>query len=74
MISEGGVDEEEFMKVIASGPINLPYYNIWSQKMKTHNYSQKLFSGFGIQKDVSLISDAAEQLGYESSVSILMDN
>lgn len=52
------------MKVIANGPVNLPYYNIWSQKMKSHNYNEKLFSGFGVQKDVGLIAQAAEQLGY----------
>jgi 3-hydroxyisobutyrate dehydrogenase len=66
LISEGGVNEEEFMKVIANGPVNLPYFHVWSQKMKSHDYNEKLFSGFGVQKDVSLISQAAEQLGLDT--------
>jgi len=68
IVERAQVPLDSFMEILSAGPLALSaYHQTWNNKMSNRNYSQVAFSLEGLQKDLSLISNLAHNLGVNTS-------
>jgi len=68
IVDKAEVPLDSFMEILSAGPLALSvYHETWKNKMTNRNYSEVSFSLEGLQKDLSLVSNLAHNLGVNAS-------